>query len=140
MEEEEVSTEHGEVERDVNGVVEMENGEVVVEMEIDFKPIEHPPEPPDDDQPIKCPIPDTMSLIVDEVFDEPCTESLQTIAELLKGNETTSTENSSGTDESEAKHETVLPELATDTDTKSAHKSPHHKIFQVFQQCKELHV
>ncbi|KAJ4745866.1 Cystic fibrosis transmembrane conductance regulator [Rhynchospora pubera] len=137
MEEEEVTKEHVEGESCVDGVVEMENGGAVLEMEIDFKPIEHPPEPPDDDQPIKCPLPDPMSLIVDEVFDEPCTESLQTIAELLKGNET-STENSSGTDENETKHETVLPELATDT--KSAHKSPHHKIFQVFQQCKELHV
>lgn len=42
----------------------MENGEVIVETDMDFKPIEHPPEPPEEDLPIKCPIPDALSLIV----------------------------------------------------------------------------
>jgi hypothetical protein len=42
----------------------MDNGEEIVETEIDFKPIEHPPEPPEEDLPIKCPIPDPLALIV----------------------------------------------------------------------------
>ncbi|KAK6921571.1 hypothetical protein RJ641_012078 [Dillenia turbinata] len=37
---------------------------VVVEGESDFWPIEHPMEPPDEDRPLKCPIPDS-SLIND---------------------------------------------------------------------------
>ncbi|XP_078180059.1 uncharacterized protein LOC144574081 [Carex rostrata] len=125
--------EEEEGEKGVNGIVEMDNGEVIVETEIDFKPIEHPPEPPDEDLPIKCPIPDPLSLIIDEVFEEPCTDSLQTIADLLEQKEP-STEKSSGTDDEIEKHQIPLPEHATPT-----HKSPHQKFLQVFNQCKELH-
>jgi hypothetical protein len=71
------------------------------------------------------------------VFEEPCTESVQTIAQLLEQKEENA-EKLSGTEEIE-KHQTPLPEHAT-TCTTPIHKSPHHKILHVFQQCKELHV
>lgn len=72
-------------------------------------------------------------LKIDEVFEEPCTDSLQTIADLLEQKEP-STEKSSGTDDEIEKHQIPLPEYATPT-----HKSPHQKFLQVFNQCKELH-
>lgn len=98
------------------------------------------------------------------MFEEPSTESLQTIAELLEQKES-STEKLSGTEEIEKslqtigelleqkepsteklsgaeeieKHQAPLPEHAT-TWTTPTHKNPHHKFLQVFQQCKELQV
>ncbi|KAE9450852.1 hypothetical protein C3L33_17259, partial [Rhododendron williamsianum] len=41
-----------------------------VEFNSDFWPIEHPMEPPDEDQPVKCPIPPHSSVINEEGFSD----------------------------------------------------------------------
>lgn len=35
-----------------------------VEVDMDFWPVEHPMEPPDEDQPVKCPMPDSSVINV----------------------------------------------------------------------------
>ena len=53
--------EEEEEEKKQNGVVEVE-----VEVELDFEiwPVEHPMEPPDEDRPVKCPMPESSVINV----------------------------------------------------------------------------
>ncbi|KAF8378839.1 hypothetical protein HHK36_030188 [Tetracentron sinense] len=56
-----------------------------VESDVEFKPIEHPAEPPDEDWPLKCPMPD-FSVLNDGRMREECfAESLQKRVELSSG-------------------------------------------------------
>nr|CAD1827072.1 unnamed protein product [Ananas comosus var. bracteatus] len=77
--------EDGDEESGVNcgmGIEENEN-EVLEEEEIVFAPIEHPVEPPDDDRPAKCPMPESCPLTDEGELKESFKEILQKEAELL---------------------------------------------------------
>lgn len=49
-----------------------------VELEIEFWPLEHPTEPPDEDQPVKCPMLSTSAIPVSMLPPESCSSMFDT--------------------------------------------------------------
>ncbi|CAL9167174.1 unnamed protein product [Musa hybrid cultivar] len=118
---------HGEIER------KGDDDDAEVEVDGEFKPIEHPLEPPDDDRPAKYPLP-FASVVNDEgELKESFSASLQTIAE------------SSSSSSSIGNEERVAEQTRPRTDRKRhpvrnhpPPPSPNYSIFQVFHQCKQF--
>ncbi|THU47338.1 hypothetical protein C4D60_Mb09t14440 [Musa balbisiana] len=118
---------HGETERKSDD----DDDGAEVEVDGEFKPIEHPLEPPDDDRPAKYPLP-FASVVNDEgELKESFTATLQTIAE--------SSSSSIGNEERVA--EQTRPRTDRKRHPVRNHlppPSPNYSIFQVFHQCKQF--
>ncbi|XP_026660337.1 uncharacterized protein LOC103706787 isoform X1 [Phoenix dactylifera] len=128
-----VAEEAGTNEIDVHGDAGREEDDVVVEIYAEFKPVDHPLEPPDEDPPAKWPMPDSSLLNVGGILKQPSAESLWKKTESLAANEEGTAEQSPAETDRKRHHS-----IARDPALPSSFRSPHSNIFQVFQQCKEF--
>ncbi|XP_020599567.1 uncharacterized protein LOC110038978 [Phalaenopsis equestris] len=105
-----------------------------IEFDAEFKPMEHPLEPLEEDQPLQCPIPDS-SFLNQEKYE---LKQRRLVDELLKSKEP-----------SEEDEESILPLQAEPKRHHKIHQhssiqpqppfwGSHYNIFQVFQQCKDF--
>uniref|UniRef100_A0A1D1Y358 Histone acetyltransferase mst1 n=1 Tax=Anthurium amnicola TaxID=1678845 RepID=A0A1D1Y358_9ARAE len=98
-----------------------------IEISAEFKPVEHPTEPLDHDQPVRCPLPEPSIINDGRIWKERMSANVLTIADLpiAKGSsplesETTGSRTRSGT----AKH-VILP----------SHSAPEHNLVNLLEEC-----
>ncbi|KAK1309305.1 hypothetical protein QJS10_CPA09g00261 [Acorus calamus] len=108
-------------------------GSHVEEYNVNFKPIEHPLEPPEDDRPAKCPMPKSSVLNGGRVWKEQLPEGLRKRSESLMANEEGVEEEQPPMQAASKRHHTHPRNRAAPHSTTSPSTS---NVFQIFQQCK----
>ncbi|KAL3645759.1 hypothetical protein CASFOL_010939 [Castilleja foliolosa] len=96
-----------------------------VEIAVGFKPIEHPTEPLDNDQPILCPLPDPSILNDGRIWKERVSSSVQTRAYMAAMQEQTSTEPETPKAKPRPRNRVILPSAS----------APEHSILKLLEEC-----
>ncbi|CAA0838249.1 Unknown protein [Striga hermonthica] len=89
-----------------------------IEIGVEFKPIEHPTEPLDYDQPIQCPLPEPSILNDGRIWKERVSASVKTRAE---GNNVPNTHRT----KTRAHNRVILPSVS----------APEHNILKLLEEC-----
>eukprot|EP00262_Sarcandra_glabra_P008686 TRINITY_DN22329_c0_g1_i1.p1 TRINITY_DN22329_c0_g1~~TRINITY_DN22329_c0_g1_i1.p1 ORF type:complete len:156 (-),score=28.76 TRINITY_DN22329_c0_g1_i1:214-681(-) len=121
------------VETDCNVGASVGDHEVAVEVDFDFKPIDHPIEPADDDRPVKCPMPNSTVLNDGRASKGPFAEGLQKQAEYLVVNEEGIVMFAEPSPQAVRKRHHSLTQ-----DHTPPFLPPQSTIFQLFQECKDF--
>ncbi|KAH0469636.1 hypothetical protein IEQ34_001194 [Dendrobium chrysotoxum] len=101
-----------------------------VEYDAEFKPIEHPMEPLEEDQPVKCPMPDSSLLNEGKnTLKEPLGDEFLSMEEPLQDNE-----ESIPLQADRKRHH----KIHQDSSIQPPFWGSQYNIFQVFQQCKDF--
>ncbi|KAG0503898.1 hypothetical protein HPP92_003970 [Vanilla planifolia] len=102
----------------------------LLECDVEFKPIAHPMEPPEEDQPAKCPMPDSSLVCEVEGMSK---ESLAD--KMLNMGEPSSENEESITLQTDRKRRHKVDE---DSSTQTPLRGLQNNLFHVFQQCKDF--
>ncbi|KAK9275142.1 hypothetical protein L1049_022401 [Liquidambar formosana] len=98
-----------------------------IEIAVEFKPVEHPTEPPDNDRPVQCPLPEPSILNDGRFWKERVSASIQRRADLPVMKEGGSLESESGGPKPRPPHSNrlILPSLS----------APEHNLLNLLEEC-----
>ncbi|XVF13708.1 hypothetical protein REPUB_Repub08aG0230700 [Reevesia pubescens] len=97
-----------------------------IEVAVEFKPVEHPIEPLDNDQPIQCPLPEPSILNDGSIWKERVSASVRRRADLpvMKDGGTLESE-ATGTKPRPTSNRLILPSLS----------APEHNLLNLLEEC-----
>ncbi|KAI3453855.1 hypothetical protein Pfo_010518 [Paulownia fortunei] len=96
-----------------------------IEIAVEFKPVEHPTEPLDNDQPIQCPLPEPSILNDGRIWKERVSSGVQTRADMPVMQEQTPIEPETPRTKSRPPNRVILPSIS----------APEHNILKLLEEC-----
>ncbi|KAL5724704.1 hypothetical protein ACHQM5_007930 [Ranunculus cassubicifolius] len=92
---------------------------------VEFKPVEHPAEPIDNDPPVKCPLPEPSILNDGRIWKERMSATVQRTSDLPTVEEKASPKTPNGTTRSRSSSRSILPSLS----------APEHNLINLLDEC-----
>ncbi|XXG75547.1 hypothetical protein AAC387_Pa08g0094 [Persea americana] len=105
-----------------------------LEVAVEFKPVEHPIEPLDSDQPVKCPLPEPSILNDGSIWKERLSATVQRRADLPVVKEGAQLETGAGT--KERLSPVRRPSPVRRSSLPSSISAPEHNFIQLLEECK----